>query len=213
MERIKKYEPLWDKWTVKRKLGDNDFAFFYEAECNEYGKTLKCTIAHFEINADFGINTDFSMPVKEAFEKEKEMIISNVLLPQILQSIEEHIVIVYDYKFFYDEKTIDMFIRMEPLTNLEKYIQNKTIYSEFVIRMGIDLCKALEACERKEIIHRDVKPENIFVNENETFKLGGFFHACELSSTLISRRAGTPLYMAPGSNELEAKSRLLLRYI
>ena len=197
MERIKKYEPLWDKWTVKRKLGVSGLAFCYEAECNEYGKTLKCTIAHFEINTDIRTNIDFPMHVKEPFEKEKEMIISNVLFPQILQAIEEHIVIVYDYKFFYDEKTIDMFIRMEYLTNLEKYIQNKTVDSEFVIRMGIDLCKALEACERKEIIHRDVKPENIFVNENETFKLGGFCFACELSSTLISRLAGTPLYMAP----------------
>lgn len=67
-----------------------------------------------------------------------------------------------------------------------------------IIRLGIDMCRALEVCQKHNIIHRDIKPENIFVSENGDFKLGdfGIARTIEKTSGGLSKK-GTYHYMAP----------------
>ena len=43
-----------------------------------------------------------------------------------------------------------------------------------VCRMGIDLCTALDLCERNRIIHRDIKPANLFRDRYGNYKVGDF---------------------------------------
>ena len=71
-----------------------------------------------------------------------------------------------------------------------------------VIRLGIDICNALDLCEEKHIIHRDIKPANIFVNDKTPrhvfYKPGDFGVARNLASlTQGLSKKGTPNYMAP----------------
>lgn len=74
-----------------------------------------------------------------------------------------------------------------------------------VIRLGIDLCKALEYCQCQNIIHRDIKPENIFVSRFGEFKLGDFGIARELERTMSGlSKKGTYSYMAPEMYKGEA---------
>ena len=93
----------------------------------------------------------------------------------------------------------DILIRMELLTPITSYMKtNKSFTRREIIRLGIDLCRALEVCQRYNIIHRDIKPANIFLSETEDFKLGDFGVARIASaSTGASTRAGTVNYMAP----------------
>ena len=64
--------------------------------------------------------------------------------------------------------------------------------------MGLDLSKALGYCRKLHIIHRDVKPENIFVSRFGDFKLGDFGIARELERTMSGfSKKGTYSYMAP----------------
>ena len=67
-----------------------------------------------------------------------------------------------------------------------------------VVRLGTDLCRALESCRRRTIVHMDIKPENIYVTSDGDYCLGGFDSAVNLgqSNGRLSRR-GTPNYMAP----------------
>lgn len=67
-----------------------------------------------------------------------------------------------------------------------------------VIRLGIDICQALELCQKYNIIHRDIKPENIFVSEHGKYKLGdfGIARTIEGTATGLSKK-GTYTYMAP----------------
>lgn len=67
-----------------------------------------------------------------------------------------------------------------------------------MIRLGIDICKALELCQKYNVIHRDIKPENIFVSGSGDFKLGdfGIARTIERASSGLSKK-GTYNYMAP----------------
>ena len=69
----------------------------------------------------------------------------------------------------------DMLIRMELLKDLRSDLRTGRIFrEEEVLKVGRDVCTALILCHRKNILHRDVKPENIFRNKDGNYKLGDF---------------------------------------
>ncbi len=87
---------------------------------------------------------------------------------------------------------------MDLLTPLPKYTADKEYSEKEVIRLGIEMCTALQLCEQRKIIHRDIKPENIFVNNFQQYKLGDFGIARQLEqSTMHLSQKGTASYMAP----------------
>lgn len=87
---------------------------------------------------------------------------------------------------------------MELLTPLDDYIRQKNALSrQEIIQLGIDLCKALAFCQNGRILHRDIKPGNIFVSERGDFKLGDFGTAQYLDRASDSTVRGTYAYMAP----------------
>ena len=93
----------------------------------------------------------------------------------------------------------DIFVRMELLTPLQEYIRDHAPFTQAdTVKLGIELCKALEVCGQHQIIHRDIKPENIFATETGDFKLGDFGTARITDQTKgASTRTGTNMYMAP----------------
>lgn len=69
----------------------------------------------------------------------------------------------------------DLLIRMELLKDLRSELRNGRMFTEAeVLKIGRDICAALELCHNKNILHRDVKPENIFRNKDGNYKLGDF---------------------------------------
>ena len=91
----------------------------------------------------------------------------------------------------------DIYIRMELLTSLPDYVRENGMTVSEVIRLGIDICSALELCRRNNIIHRDIKPQNIFVSKYGGFKLGDFGVAKVSKINDRADMVGTYSYMAP----------------
>ena len=92
----------------------------------------------------------------------------------------------------------DIMIRMELLLPLISFEMENEIDEMTVIKLGIDMCQALERCSIKNIIHRDIKPDNIFLSSMGDFKLGDFGIARTMDNTvMMMSRKGTPNYMAP----------------
>lgn len=92
----------------------------------------------------------------------------------------------------------DILIQMELLTSLSKYTASHAITLRDVVNVGIGVCHALERCQKLHIIHRDIKPDNIFVSDQGDFKLGDFGIARTAERTMSGMsRKGTYTYMAP----------------
>lgn len=69
--------------------------------------------------------------------------------------------------------------------------------AEDVARLGVQIAEALSYAHHCGVIHRDVKPSNIFIGENGMAKLGDFGLAAVATSAAALPRGGTRRYMAP----------------
>ena len=89
-------------------------------------------------------------------------------------------------------------IFMERALRLDDYLLDDMVPVAEYRRIGIDLCTALAECESRQIVHRDIKPDNVFVTENGTCMLGDFGLADRQSEDVTSfALKGTRSYMAP----------------
>ncbi len=113
--------------------------------------------------------------------------------------------IVSYHEFAFEEyksesvRGVDLLIRMDFLENIGSKIREGVIFSETeIIRMGKDLSRALADCHKKGILHRDIKPDNIFMNEYG-YLLGDFGIAkySEESDLVANTMAGSYPYAAP----------------
>lgn len=196
---------VWPDWKIVEKIGEGSFGKVYKAQRAEGDKAFYSAIKIITIPANQGElkSIQSEMPgdqsVKEYFQNLVDDCIQEVSTMEYFRG-NSHVVAVEDYKVVEYLDTIgwDIYIRMEYLTSFLEYCQGKQMEEDEVIQLGIDLCKALEYCQKLNIIHRDIKPENIFVSRFGEFKLGDFGIARELERTMSTlSKKGTYSYMAP----------------
>lgn len=107
----------------------------------------------------------------------------------------DHILNLYD--FFYDSTRVYIVLEYCSRGDLYKELQACVRFDEARTTMYIrQLADALAYCHSKDVIHRDVKPDNLLLSPDGSLKLADFGLATHASSR-CNTMCGTVDYMAP----------------
>jgi eukaryotic-like serine/threonine-protein kinase len=87
---------------------------------------------------------------------------------------------------------------------LRQRLKSGPLSPSYAFKLFLQLCDGLQHAHQSRVIHRDVKPENLLVDEGGVLKIVDFglaklngAGASNEWKTLDNRRMGTPHYMAP----------------
>jgi len=199
----KEYNVSWPGWNVVGIIGYGSYGRVYEIERDVFGHTEKAALKVISIPQNSGeveelYNDGYdSESITERFKSHLKEIVREYSL---MSEIKGHTNIVYcdDLRYVQHDDGMgwDIYIKMELLTPLPKNLSNG-FSEEFVVKLGLDMCNALILCKSKNIVHRDIKPQNIFESEDGNFKLGDFGIAKTAERTTSGTKTGTYKYMAP----------------
>ena len=194
-----------DGWNITRLLGEGSYGKVFEIERSEFGQTYRAalkviTVPQSSAEVRSVISEGMSVSQAEAyFHGIVEELMHEFSIMFKLKGTA-NIVSCEDLRVLEHPDGIgwDILIRMELLHPLLPYVYQNPMARRDIIRLGIDICKALELCQRYNIIHRDIKPENIFISDNGDYKLGdfGIARTIERTTSGLSKK-GTYSYMAP----------------
>lgn len=196
---------VWPEWKLVEKIGEGSFGKVYKAKRTERGRSFYSAIKIISIPGSKGeldsvrseMNNEQS--TREYFRNLVEDCVQEIYTMEHFCG-NSHVVSFEDFKVveYLDEIGWDISIRMEYLTSFMDYCTGKELTEKEVIKLGCDLAMALIYCRKLNTIHRDVKPENIFVSRFGDFKLGDFGIAREQAHTMSNMsKKGTYSYMAP----------------
>ncbi|MCL2301035.1 MAG: protein kinase [Firmicutes bacterium] len=205
MTTISSYAPLWGNWHIDGFLGAGSFGRVYKVRAEAFGQTRYAAVKMLSIPQDEaqvrqmrgeGLDEASVRSYFQAFvadiSREFELMREMSGHPNVVR-YEEHKVLEKPEEFGWD-----ILIRMELLTSLSARILQKPLSREEAVTLGIHLCRALEHCAEHKVIHRDIKPDNIFVDEQGNYKLGDFGVARQIERTMSGlSKKGTYDYMAP----------------
>ena len=194
-----------DGWKIKSLLGEGSYGRVFEMERTEFGQTYQAALKVITVpqsKAEIGsiLSEGMSTPQAEAyFHGIVEELVHEFSIMFKLKGTA-NIVSCEDLRVLEHPDGIgwDILIRMELLLPLLPYVYEHPMARRDIIKLGIDICKALERCQRYNVIHRDIKPENIFISDNGDYKLGdfGIARTIERTTSGLSKK-GTYSYMAP----------------
>ena len=198
-------QPTYGNWKIVREIGRGSFGVVYEIAREEYGYTYHAALKVITIPQERSeVDQIRSQGLSEADVTEyyKGIVEDCVQEIAMMSQMQGHTNIVnyqnHEVQPHTDGFGWDILIQMELLTSLSKYTASHAITLRDVVNVGIGVCHALERCRKLHIIHRDIKPDNIFVSDQGDFKLGDFGIARTAERTMSGMsRKGTYTYMAP----------------
>lgn len=200
---MENHTTIWPGWETVKLIGRGSFGAVYEIQRNVFDNVEKAAMKIISIpqNASdidemYGEGYD-EESITSTFQSHLKSIVSEYSLMKKMSGCT-NVVNCDDIRYIQHDDGIgwDIFIKMELLTPLMKELPTD-IPEETAIRVGKDICAALELCKEHGIVHRDIKPQNIFVSSRGDYKLGDFGIAKTVEKTMGGTKIGTYKYMAP----------------
>ena len=193
----------WPGWETVRLIGRGSFGAVYEIERDVFGHKEKAALKVITIPQSA---SDIDDLLSDGYDEESITTRFEGYLHDIVREYSmmadmkgcANIVYCDDVKYIQHDNGMgwDIFIKMELLNALPRAL-GKTVTDEQVIKIGTDICSALAFCEKRNLLHRDIKPQNVFVAPDGTYKLGDFGIAKTAERTTSGTKTGTYKYMAP----------------
>lgn len=205
MNRIKQFEPLLGKWYFENFIGAGSFGRVYKAYCTDGETKQYAAIKFLSIPAD---EAEIDALKDEGLDQQSIMNYYSTVAQEftnearLMNQMKECVNIVSCEDSCAIPKTdgigFNVFIVMELLESLPDRLRKKPLDKQETVKLGLDICTALDYCAKQGIVHRDIKPDNIFIDVDGNFKLGDFGIARRLEKTMaFMSKKGTYNYMAP----------------
>jgi serine/threonine-protein kinase len=186
VEELGEFEILGDRYQIQEPIGRGGMATIYRSRDVDMDRIVAIKILREVYNTDAKFVARFQLEAKTA---------SALQHPNIVQ--------VYDY----GQTMGNYYIVMELVEgiNLRRYLRGRggVLNVDRAVIIAHDVALALGAAHRRNIVHRDVKPQNILVGRNGSIKLTDFGIASVYTDNNASRltttgmTVGTVLYYAP----------------
>ncbi|KNC80004.1 NEK/NEK6 protein kinase [Sphaeroforma arctica JP610] len=177
------YESV-DNFHVDARLGSGQFSEVFQATNTITGKLVALKKISMKDVDDISTRQDV---IKEIF---------------LLRDLSHEHIIRY-YGTFMVDMSLYIVLEFAGAGDLRRMINHfkttqRTIPELVLWKYFLQICKGIEYMHSKKIIHRDVKPANVFITKTGNVKLGDLGLGRVMKDDfLASSMVGTPYYMAP----------------
>lgn len=193
----------WPGWVTTGLIGNGSFGAVYEIRRDVMGETERAALKMISIPRSLSEIEELrcqgynDQSISERYHSYLKMFVSEYTLMRKMNG-SANVVNCDDVRYEQHPDGIgwDIYIRMELLTPLLAALPEH-VPEKQAVAIGRDISRALVLCRRYNIIHRDIKPQNIFVSPIGDYKLGDFGIAKTAERTSGGTRIGTYNYMAP----------------
>jgi len=172
------------RFQIEQLLGAGGMGKVYKAYDKELGRTVALKTLQPELVSDPTVTQRF---------KQELLLASKISHRNILR--------IHDLSEVDGVKYITMaFIEGRDLSHLLK--EERPFPLERALNIARQLCEALDAAHSEGVVHRDFKPQNVLVGENDhvyvsDFGLATSFESAKMGMTRTGALVGTPRYMSP----------------
>lgn len=173
---------LGGRYEILEKIGEGGMSEVFKARCNKLNRFVAVKI----LKREFCNNDDIVKKFKDEATAIATLSDNNIVNILDVGTQEDLNYIVMEY------------VKGKTLKDVIKQV-GKMNY-ETAISVTIQIAKALDCAHRNNIIHRDVKPQNILVTEDGVMKVTDFGIAKSTSSATITKTTtimGSAHYLSP----------------
>jgi len=173
---------LGNRYELLEKIGEGGMAEVYKARCNKLNRFVAVKI----LRKQFANNEEIS----QKFKKEATAI-ANLSDTNIVNILDVGTQDDIDY-------IVMELVNGKTLKDVINF--NGNLGYNTAIKIALQIAKALDCAHKNNIIHRDIKPQNILITENGDVKVTDFGIAKSTDSTTITNTTsiiGSAHYLSP----------------
>lgn len=169
------------RYLVRRRIGEGGSGVVYEALDRRLGTSVAIKILRPELRQDASFMRELVREARTISQMQHPHVLRVFDLPDLGPPIGRALVMEYARN-----GSLKRLIRPgSPLEDAQ------------VVRIGVEAASALSAAHAHGLVHRDVKPGNLLLDEGGHIRLADFGLAWSQRGTEAARQVGTPRYMAP----------------
>ena len=190
---------LLNEWKIVNRCNDGDFSVVYKATNNngDICAIKEMNLPRTQDDMEILINAGIVSSLEEAATFFAQAVKNELDLMRKFKG-NVNILELYDFAQEIDENRTNAkyYIRMEYAEDIKSYFERNGVSQKDVVKLGIDICTALELFYNHNITHNDIKPGNIFIDQAGNYKIGDFGIATKLGGNNFVP-FGTLNYISP----------------
>jgi serine/threonine protein kinase/tetratricopeptide (TPR) repeat protein len=172
------------RFRIEQLLGEGGMGKVYKAVDKELGRTVALKILQPELTKDPNVILRF---------KQELLLASKISHRNILRihDLSEFDGVKFITMAFIEGRDLNQILKEEPRFSIERSM-----------KIGRQLCDALDAAHHEGVVHRDFKPHNVLMGLNDhvyvsDFGLATSLETAKMGMTRTGAFVGTPRYMSP----------------